>query len=306
MSLFSKKLLKALIECYVAVKHGITFLEMSTTARSRRASQQFKSWSDESYRLTNMKHPLYGDSNGCKANQASKASRKHQRSKHDTAKLPIPSTRVSTSFRSGWWRKRLLNLTEKHSSGSAASIRSSCKYAQHRDSDTLSLQASVLSDATTFTSQSSGFSRRASIDTLATSRRSSIASVESKFVELSPIVSLDRTTEETPLGGPEQKPSIKGPSTTEFVITRRACRYDCYCECHIQSAAGSAREFAKSKASKIKCTQSNCRRAIYPEEKVHGTAFFRKALSQVLSSKSIKIRYNLNTYRMVSEGSDAM
>ena len=174
------------------------------------------------------------------------------------------------------------------------------------DSDRLSLQASILSDATTFTSQSSDFSRRASVDTLATSRRSSITSVESKLLELSPISSLGRTTEETPLRGPEQKPSIEGPSTTDVVITRRACRYDCYCECHVQSAARSTREFMKSKGSKTKCTQSNCRRVIYPEEQVHGTAFFRRALSQVLSSKSIKIRYDLNTYRMVSEGSDAM
>ena len=34
--------------------------------------------------------------------------------------------------------------------------------------------------------------------------------------------------------------------------------------------------------------------------------FFRKALAQVVSSKSIKVRYDLNTFRMVSEGSDAM
>lgn len=36
------------------------------------------------------------------------------------------------------------------------------------------------------------------------------------------------------------------------------------------------------------------------------STFFRKAISQVMSSKSIKVRYDLNTYRMVSEGSDAM
>jgi hypothetical protein len=36
------------------------------------------------------------------------------------------------------------------------------------------------------------------------------------------------------------------------------------------------------------------------------TNFIRKALSQVMSSKSVKVRYDLNTFRMVSEGSDAM
>ncbi|KAL8876911.1 MAG: hypothetical protein Q9198_004973 [Flavoplaca austrocitrina] len=34
--------------------------------------------------------------------------------------------------------------------------------------------------------------------------------------------------------------------------------------------------------------------------------FLRKALAQVASSRSVKIRYDLNTFRMVSEGSDAM
>ncbi|KAL8853523.1 MAG: hypothetical protein Q9221_001682 [Calogaya cf. arnoldii] len=34
--------------------------------------------------------------------------------------------------------------------------------------------------------------------------------------------------------------------------------------------------------------------------------FFRRALAQVAASKCIKVRYDLNTFRMVSEGSDAM
>lgn len=33
---------------------------------------------------------------------------------------------------------------------------------------------------------------------------------------------------------------------------------------------------------------------------------FRKALSQVISSKSIEVRYDLNTLRMISEGLAAM
>ena len=43
------------------------------------------------------------------------------------------------------------------------------------------------------------------------------------------------------------------------------------------------------------------------EEKVEmPSGFFRKFISQVVSSKAIKVRYDLNNYRMVSEGSDAL
>ena len=67
------------------------------------------------------------------------------------------------------------------------------------------------------------------------------------------------------------------------------------------------KRFMKMKGPKIRCTESTCRSASTAEDEHSAyTKSFRKALSEVMSSKSIKIRYNLNTYRMVPEGSDAM
>lgn len=39
---------------------------------------------------------------------------------------------------------------------------------------------------------------------------------------------------------------------------------------------------------------------------MNASTFFRRIMSQVMTSNSIKVRYHLNTYRMVSEGSNAM
>ena len=67
------------------------------------------------------------------------------------------------------------------------------------------------------------------------------------------------------------------------------------------------RGFSKVKPSQYQCNEPSCQGASPSGEKfVVPSTFFRKAISQVMSSKSIKVRYDLNTYRMVSEGSDAM
>ena len=95
-------------------------------------------------------------------------------------------------------------------------------------------------------------------------------------------------------------------SSAGAVILRKACRYDCYCKCHTQGAATN-RGFSRLTGSNAQCTDRSCQAAASSNEPaVAPSRFFRRALSQVMSSKSIKVRYDLNTFRMVSEGSDAM
>lgn len=93
-------------------------------------------------------------------------------------------------------------------------------------------------------------------------------------------------------------------SSTKPMITRTACRYDCYCACHIQSTSTMGVPRLRSRTG---CTDQNCQAARSSKEPpTEPSRFFRQALSQILSSKSIRIRYDLSTFRMVSEGSDAM
>ena len=84
---------------------------------------------------------------------------------------------------------------------------------------------------------------------------------------------------------------------------RKACHYSCHCACH-QSDNTNARKGVAMFKTKSRCTDTACRNNDH-----HGTKqslSFRNALSQALSTRSIEIRCNLNTYRMVPEGSDAM
>ena len=91
------------------------------------------------------------------------------------------------------------------------------------------------------------------------------------------------------------------------LITRRACRYDCYCVCHSGSTT-SSKTVAKLNELKRHCTNPACEGAIlFARRKLEEPSqSFRKALSHVLSSKSIKVRYELSSFRMVPEGSEAM
>ena len=80
-----------------------------------------------------------------------------------------------------------------------------------------------------------------------------------------------------------------------------------YCACHAQDKPGAGKGFMGFKPLKYHCSEPSCQRAMPSEEKVVvPSSFFRKAFSQVMASKSIQVRYDLNTYRMVSKGSEAM
>ncbi len=156
------------------------------------------------------------------------------------------------------------------------------------DSDAVS----ILSYTTTLASEPSPSSlRRASVDTTPSSDGSLGSSLRN--------ISLGASHDARPALDAD------GPAVGTLII-RKACRYDCYCKCHEQSAVPS-KGFLGLGGSKIYCTDTTCQAATsFEEPAIATTSFIRKALSQVMSSKTVKVRYDLNTFRMVSEGSDAM
>ncbi len=158
--------------------------------------------------------------------------------------------------------------------------------------DTDSDAVSTLSYTTTLASGTSQSSlRRASVDTTPSSEGSSESSLRK--------VSLNASHDARP------RLDEDGPAVGTMIM-RKACRYDCYCRCHEQGAPTN-RGLLRLSGSKSYCTESTCQAATsFEEPDMAPTNFIRKALSQVMSSKSVKVRYDLNTFRMVSEGSDAM
>jgi hypothetical protein len=106
---------------------------------------------------------------------------------------------------------------------------------------------------------------------------------------------------------------LERPPTNSLVI-RRACRFDCYCKCHGQSVWVSNEVFSRfnrpvfrgNKVAEVECTEPDCAGAALSQRRVLPSAFFKRAISHLMSSQSVKVRYKLNTYRMVPEGSDAM
>lgn len=97
------------------------------------------------------------------------------------------------------------------------------------------------------------------------------------------------------------------PPGAETSTIRRACRFDCYCKCHQQTYTNCKKSLSKINTPKQRCTEPICLAAKRSEDVAQGLSnLFRKALSQVMSSKSIKVRYELNAFRMVSEGHDAI
>ncbi|GIC84283.1 uncharacterized protein Aud_000097 [Aspergillus udagawae] len=116
-----------------------------------------------------------------------------------------------------------------------------------------------------------------------------------------------------------QRPSLAGvnrarSADTDALVIRRACRFDCYCRCHKQSIEVSNVPFSKfnssmfkqSKTSRIECSEPDCAGTTSSQTRVLPSAFFRRVVSRLASMQGVGIRYNLNTYRMVPEGSDAM
>lgn len=101
--------------------------------------------------------------------------------------------------------------------------------------------------------------------------------------------------------------TLEDLSSEHEARVRRACHYKCYCKCHEEDATPPRRRLGKLKSKKLGCTDVTCLSYTTVEEnyKLHSKSFFG-ALSQAMSSHNIKVRYNMNTYRMISEGCDAM
>ncbi|PGH09492.1 hypothetical protein GX51_00597 [Blastomyces parvus] len=111
-----------------------------------------------------------------------------------------------------------------------------------------------------------------------------------------------------------QSSTLVDSLTTNSLVIRRACRHDCYCKCHDESTTGepkaqssrpNARVFRENRKPKIECSDPSCAAAT-SQEKPIPVSFFKKAISNMMSTSSIQVRYRLNTYRMVPEGSNAM
>jgi hypothetical protein len=96
-------------------------------------------------------------------------------------------------------------------------------------------------------------------------------------------------------------------NSPELPTVRQACHYFCFCSCHNLDVKKLQRGLSKKKKPKIECTDPSCKASLEPkaEFSTQVKSFFR-TFSGAMSSNSIKVRYSLHTYRMVSEGSDAM
>lgn len=169
--------------------------------------------------------------------------------------------------------------------------------------DSLSLQDSIRSETSTLASEGSIFSlHRASFDTTPSSVESAAASLRN-LSDASLSSSYIPADNHDVQHGRIQKTNEETLSADALTI-RQACRYDCFCWCHTMNS--SINGLPKASELKNHCTEPSCQGA---EPSTHDAlipSFVRKAISAVIWSRSIKIRYNLNTYRMVAEGSDAL
>ncbi|KAL6717453.1 hypothetical protein ACLMJK_005368 [Lecanora helva] len=157
--------------------------------------------------------------------------------------------------------------------------------------DTESDTVSISSESTMFSCGSSLSSlRRASVDTA-----SSIGSSSSSLQKMP----------SNALVGAEISTTIDKPAAGSMNV-RKACRYDCFCQCHAQNGPR-GKGVPRFSSSEPVCTDANCEAAKQSKQPaVTPSSFFRRAMVQITSSKSLRVRYELNTFRMVSEGSDAM
>lgn len=170
----------------------------------------------------------------------------------------------------------------------------------------MSPQNSIQSETSTLASGSSTSSlRRTSIDTTPSSVGSAASSLRRISLDNSSTSPLIPDIEEDVPHQRVQRINAKAWSTDASTI-RRACRYDCFCICHKSSTAVSSGGVTKRSELKHQCNEVSCQGAGLSEDEAVIPSFFRKAIVAVMSSRNIKVRYNLNTYRMVSEGSDAL
>lgn len=170
----------------------------------------------------------------------------------------------------------------------------------------MSPQNSIQSETSILASRSSISSlRRTSIDTTPSSVGSAASSLRRISLGISSTSPLIPDIEEDVRHEGDQRINAKAWSPDASTI-RRACRYDCFCICHKSSPAATTGGVSKFSEFKHHCNEPSCQGAGLSEDEAVIPSFFRKAIGAVMSSRNIKVRYHLNTYRMVSEGSDAL
>lgn len=220
---------------------------------------------------------------GAAQNEHNQAPWTCQRPEQHASKLPCPSSRV------GSWLSHQEETPTHHVY--RETFLDTCRQYPHflqiRSLSANDINSDAVSTSSETTSLISEFSstseRRASVDTTASS-----------------VVSSDSALQKTSSNASDEPfLTVKEPLATP-VILRKACRYDCYCKCHTRDVA-TKRGFSRAFES---CTDRTCH--AFGQTAISTSSFFRKALAQVASSRCVKIRYDLNTFRMVSEGSDAM
>jgi ankyrin repeat protein len=154
-------------------------------------------------------------------------------------------------------------------------------------------RSSTTSISTTLSSESSTSSAIDRVFT-ADTRRSSLSSIE-----IPP-------REDDFAVPPDALHAHRSKSAGHIPTIRQACKFDCYCVCHEPGFKLPAKGIRK-KGAESYCNISTCVGASLMEENVKSKLnLFRGGLSKILASKSVKVRYDLKTYRMVSEGCDAM
>ena len=97
------------------------------------------------------------------------------------------------------------------------------------------------------------------------------------------------------------------------IVVRRACRFDCFCSCHPKSEeehgsmSSLIKSFARLGTLTGNCDDPRCQSGRSVEEKTTSTSrIFLKALLNIMSAHSVKVRFHLNTFHMVPESSDVM
>ncbi|KAL4957555.1 ankyrin repeat protein [Aspergillus filifer] len=143
------------------------------------------------------------------------------------------------------------------------------------------------------------------------SRKGSVAS--STSIDSETTLVGDRSRRNSQPQPPDLGSALSRADDRNRLIIRRACRHDCYCRCHDQRSAEESRKgfsrfgariFHENNQPKSDCSDPSCAGA--QTNKPIPVSAFKRAMAQLMSSNNVKIRYRLNTYRMVPEGSNPM
>ena len=97
------------------------------------------------------------------------------------------------------------------------------------------------------------------------------------------------------------------PVSQDMFIIRRSCRYNCHCACHGETTDKPQRQFGRLKPKRKECTDPVCLgNEVVPDNSQRHSSLFRSALSRATSARVIQVRYDLQSFRMVPNGSNAV